>query len=155
MNNVACEYYAQAERFIVLAQLATQHMNEEISKPENSDKQNDVRTFEGVSVAFCHGFALEMLLKGIMVCKKISKIPKTHDLKKLLEHCGLNDLKNELIIGWTKTPDFVKCLEDSSNLFGGGRYFFEPNATAIPPNATFTSYMCNYLRCHLKKLLQS
>ena len=79
-KNIALKYYAQAEYFIVAAELASKHAK--ISFNENPVVY---KNFETVIVGTHHAFSAELLIKGIMFFHK-GNHPKYHEIKELLNH---------------------------------------------------------------------
>ena len=145
------EYAAQAERFIVFAQLASKHAKEE--KQKNPLNKENFETFEAVSISVHHGFAAELLIKGIRAKKKIC-IVRSHSLKQLLERTDFSDIYQclegrykEKYHGHDRVRGFNSLLDQAKNLFEHGRYHFEPNKNQKQyVNADFTSFLVGELR---------
>lgn len=160
VNQVATswqEYDAQAERFIVFAELASKYAN--CQKQKNPSKSANYKTFEAVSISVHHGFAAELLIKGIRAKMGICVI-RGHDLKSLIEKPDFSvvfeDLKKRFQGGYRghdKSRGFEGLLDQAKNLFESGRYHFEPNQNPNRDiNADFTSFLVGGLREFLRNL---
>ncbi|MCK9617040.1 MAG: hypothetical protein M0R21_04325 [Lentimicrobiaceae bacterium] len=87
---VARKYYAQAEYFIVAAELASKH-----SKTKFNENPVAYKNFEIVIVGTHHAFSAELLIKGIMFFHK-GNHPKCHEIKDLLNHESCRKLKETI-----------------------------------------------------------
>lgn len=117
------EYLAQALRFAELSRLATEYSQSERKKfPQQSPEQRNFETFEAIAIGVTHGFAIEMLLKGIREKNGLNFIAG-HDLKKLMNSPDFSSVRKSVELefknynGCDKESGFEKLLEDSSQLF--------------------------------------
>jgi len=153
--NKPYEFYAQAQYFIRSAKLATDHRAEQTNK--NHVEWNN---FECVIVGTSHAFAVELLIKGILISRGEDP-SKKHDLVQLLDLLPKDDVKSikdsfeeKQNNGEIESKNsFDELLSSHKEMFVKMRYACEQ----APPqlDMSFTCHIAGELSEKLKSLCQN
>ncbi len=151
------QFYAQAMYFIIAGEVATKH-----AQANSAANPVAFHNFEGVIVGTCHGFGIELLLKAYIILKGES-VPRTHNLRVLLDNSVCSELKERLAEEYSSTPEkfhagvfgatasFQELLAAHEKVFEDWRYACEPPSPQLDMN--FTSFLANSLKHHVAKAM--